>query len=162
MIREKNPEMGKRLKKAINYIVYIENLNSRKEVVKLLGRNEVNLSKAISGDTGYIKTYYSALCDKYLFFNKEWFATGMGEMLKSDGVVENTKEVEDDTLSKDALFKLINKLMSQNEKLTDTNAKQQQTIDDQRQEIKDLQSENRKISAQKANGEDVAAGALAV
>jgi hypothetical protein len=160
--KEINPEMGQRIRRAINYIVYIEDLNSRQDAAQLLEKDSGNLSKAIKGFVTYAKTYYTAICAKYQSFNKDWFATGMGEMLKSDGVVENINEVEDDTLSKDALFKLINKLMSQNEKLIDTNAKQQQTIDDQRQEIKDLQAENRKISAQKANGEDVAAGALAV
>ena len=80
--KELNTEQGLRIRKAINYIVYIENLSSQKEVAELINRDKSNLSKAIKGDTSYTNTYIDAICDKYDQFSKEWFFTGKGEMLK--------------------------------------------------------------------------------
>lgn len=84
----KDVNLGNRLKKAINYIVYLEELNSQKEVAAIIGKDKTNLSKAINGDTAYIRGYYEALCDKYSFFNKEWFTTGKGQMLLKDQVLQ--------------------------------------------------------------------------
>ena len=80
----KDVNLGNRLKKAINYIVYLEELNSQKEVAAIIGKDKTNLSKAINGDTAYIKGYYEALCDKYSFLNKDWFVTGKGKMLNDE------------------------------------------------------------------------------
>lgn len=80
----KDVDLGNRLKKAINYIVYLEELNSQKEVAAIIGKDKTNLSKAINGDTAYIKGYCEALCDKYSFFNKDWFISGNGKMLLND------------------------------------------------------------------------------
>ena len=97
---DKDTDMGNRLKKAINYIVYMEELNSQKDVASLINKDKTNLSKAINGDTLYIKGYYEALCNKYSFFSKDWFATGKGNMFIQDipnvpvspGVTVDTEE----------------------------------------------------------------------
>lgn len=93
----KDVNLGNRLKKAINYIVYLEELNSQKEVAAIIGKDKTNLSKAINGDTAYIKGYYEALCDKYSFLNKDWFVSGEGKMIKDD----QAQQVDDTNTSKE-------------------------------------------------------------
>lgn len=93
----KDVNLGNRLKKAINYIVYLEELNSQKEVAAIIGKDKTNLSKAINGDTAYIKGYYEALCDKYNFLNKDWFVSGEGKMIKDD----HAQQVDDANTSEE-------------------------------------------------------------
>lgn len=49
--KEFNPEIGKRIRKAINYIVFIEDLANQRDVAELVGKDKDNLSKALKGDT---------------------------------------------------------------------------------------------------------------
>lgn len=79
--KEFNPEIGKRIRKAINYIVFIEDLANQRDVAELVGKDKDNLSKALKGDTTYTGIYIEAICSKYSTFNKEWFYTGNGDML---------------------------------------------------------------------------------
>lgn len=86
MVKQKefDPEIGKRIRKAINYVVFVENLINQREVAELIGKDKDNLSKALKGDLSYTNIYIEALCNKYTLFNKEWFYNGIGKMIDSE------------------------------------------------------------------------------
>ena len=94
--KEFNIEIGKRIRKAINYIVFIEDLANQRDVAELVGKDKDNLSKALKGDTTYTGIYIEAICGTYSTFNKEWFYTGNGDMLSKDFPITNTPTTDKD------------------------------------------------------------------
>ena len=94
--KEFNPEIGKRIRKAINYIVFIEDLANQRDVAELVGKDKDNLSKALKGDTTYTGIYIEAICSKYSTFNKEWFYTGNGDMLGKGFPITSTPTTDKD------------------------------------------------------------------
>lgn len=79
-------EIGKRLKKAVSYIIYLDDLEDRKEFSKKIGYNYTNLSKVFNGNPQYANlTFVKKLCEAYNgVFVESWFSTGEGGMLKSE------------------------------------------------------------------------------
>lgn len=149
--KEINPEMGQRIRRAINYIVYIEDLNSRQDAAQLLEKDSGNLSKAIKGFVTYAKTYYTAICAKYQSFNKEWFITGCGEMLKT--VQPAITTTNNDVVTAREIFEMSR---SHNKQLADISDQ----LKEARNRIDELQEENRKMRARLTEVQgDRAAGA---
>ena len=92
--KEYNAEKGARLRKAVNYIVYKENLTTKQDVAKLLDKDYSNLSKALKGDPSYIDTYIEALCSKYELFSKDWLESGVGNLLKEEPTASDSSKVD--------------------------------------------------------------------
>ena len=71
MVKQKNVELGLRIRKAVNYIIYVENLSNIGEVADIIERDKSNLSKALNGDTQYANVYIDAICKKYSIIDRE-------------------------------------------------------------------------------------------
>jgi len=84
MVKQKNVELGLRIRKAVNYIIYVENLSNIGEVADIIERDKSNLSKALNGDTQYANVYIDAICKKYSIIDRNWLLGGEGKMILSD------------------------------------------------------------------------------
>lgn len=88
--------MGKRIRKAVNYIVFTENLVNQRDVADLIGRNKDNMSKALSGDMSYTNIYIDAICEKYKMFNKDWLLSGEGDMMPNTPPITDSPTTDRD------------------------------------------------------------------
>lgn len=83
MKEDNSIEIGKRIKKAANYLVYIDEIELASGLLFALGYNKTNSSKCFNGDAKYANTsFIDKLCDRYSIFNKDWMITGEGQILK--------------------------------------------------------------------------------
>ena len=65
MVKQKNVELGLRIRKAVNYIIYVENLSNIGEVADIIERDKSN-------------------CKKYSIIDRNWLLGGEGKMILSD------------------------------------------------------------------------------
>lgn len=76
-------EEGRRLRKAINWLVFKEVVDSEADVARKLGYRRSSLSQIINGKADLSKKFVEKFCTLDENINGVWILTGEGEMLKS-------------------------------------------------------------------------------
>ncbi|MDK7375743.1 hypothetical protein QP519_09375 [Weeksella virosa] len=91
-----------RVKRAINYLIFIENLENDKELAKLMGYASAYLSHVKTGKVALSEKFIKKLCSMDENIDKNYILTGEGSLLKNDQI-ERIKALEREMSVKDEL-----------------------------------------------------------
>jgi plasmid maintenance system antidote protein VapI len=84
--------MRERLKKAIDYLKFNNNIKNQDDLAEKMEYNRSSVSQAINGDERYLTdTFILNFCRKFKNINEEWIRTGSGEMLQETVNQEQAK-----------------------------------------------------------------------
>lgn len=106
-----------RIKKVVNWLIFIGYAESEKEVAEKLGYTKSSFSQIVNGRVPLSDKFIKKLCSTNSNINEVWILTGEGEILHEDKLVNIGPEI---TMSRE-VFELI-------QNLTATNLSQQKTI----------------------------------
>lgn len=77
-------ETGKRLRKAINWLIYQEIAENERELAERLGYTKSSFSQIVNGKVPLSDKFVKNLCSLDENLNSVWISTGEGDMFLSD------------------------------------------------------------------------------